>query len=95
MHILAFILTVLPVKAEDFERLSGTSIKHHTRIWRIIGSELGIDVEILKSIQRNHINDKDCLHAMINGANPAPTQELITKVLQSTNITNAISGRIL
>ena len=61
-------------------------------IWRIIGTELGIDVEILNSIERDHTNDADRLHAMIDSANPALTREVITKVLQSERISNAIEG---
>ena len=64
----------------------------HYRIWRIIGTELGIDVEMLISVEKDHRNDHDRLHAMIDNANPAITHEMITKVLQSECISNAIEG---
>ena len=61
-------------------------------IWRIIGTELGIDVEILNSIEKDHTNDANRLHAMIDRANPALTHEMITKILHSERISNAVEG---
>ena len=61
-------------------------------IWKIIGTELGIDMEMLNSIERDHTNDHDRLHAMINSASSAITHEVITKVLQSEPISNAVEG---
>ena len=81
----------LPLKAEDVERLFELK-KEHYRIWKAIGTELGIDVDILHAIEKDHTDDKDCLHAVIDSANPALTREAMTQILESANITNAIAG---
>ena len=62
------------------------------RIWRIIGTELDIDVDTLNAVKRAHTNDDDCLYAMIDSANPALTYEMMVKVLQSECISNAVKG---
>ena len=82
----------LPLKAEDVERLLKVK-KEHYRVWKTIGAELGIDVDTLSAIEKNHTDDKGCLHAVINSANPAPTHETMAKVFQSANINNAIAGK--
>ena len=61
-------------------------------MWRPIGTELGVDVDKLNTIEKDHTNDKDRLHAVIDSANPAPTRETMTKILKSANISNAIAG---
>ena len=90
MHLL-FVYVALPLKGEEFGRFFNIT-RQHCRIWRIIGTELGIDGELLKTIQRSHLNDGDCLRAMIDSANPALTHEMIAKVLQSERISNAVKG---
>ena len=84
----------LPIKAENVERIFKVQ-KEHYRVWKVIGTELGIDVDTLSVIEKNHTNDEDCLCAMIDSAKPAPTHEAMTKILQSTNITSAIAGIIV
>ena len=69
--------------------------KEHYRIWKVIGTELGIDVDTLNAIEKDHTDDRDHLHAVIDSANPAPTREAMTKILQSANINNAIAGMIM
>ena len=64
----------------------------HYRIWRVIGTELGIDVDILNSIEKDHRNDQDRLHALVDSANPLLTHEMISKVLQSERVSNAVKG---
>ena len=64
-------------------------------MWRTIGTELGVDVATLNSIENDDANDSDHLKAVINGANPAPTREKMTKLLQSANVKNAIAGMII
>ena len=81
---LIFVYTALP----DFKW-------QHYRIWKIIGTELGIDVERLDSIERDHINDHDRLLALVDSANCVLTHEMITKVLQSERIANAVQGLLL
>ena len=91
MHLL-FVDVALPLKGEEFGRFNFNITRQHYRIWRIIGAELGMDGELLETIQRSHLNDGDCLCAMIDSANPALTHEMITKVLQSERISNAVKG---
>ena len=93
MMFLLFIYVALPIKGEEFRWLFNTTSKHY-RIWRIIGAELGIDEELLKTIERarGHVNDKDRLCAMINSVSPALTHEVITNVLQSERISSAVKG---
>ena len=52
-------------------------------------------MEMLNSIEKDHRNDYDRFHAIIDDANPALTHEMITKVLQSERISNAIEGLYL
>ena len=86
-----FVYIALPLKGEEFGRFFNIS-KQHYRIWRIIGAELGIDGDLLKTIERDHLNDEDRLHAMIDSASPALTHEMTTKVLQSECVSNAVKG---
>ena len=69
--------------------------KEHYRIWKTIGTELGVGIDILSTIEKDHTDDKDRLHAVINIANPAPTHETMVKVLESSHITNAIAGIVM
>ena len=69
--------------------------KKHYRVWKIIGRELGIDVDTLSTIEKDHTDDDDCLYAVIDSANPAPTREAMMKILESANITSAIAGMIM
>ena len=68
--------------------------KEHHRVWKTIGTELGIEVDALSTIEKDHTNDKDRLYAMIDSANPAPTYEAMVKIFQSAHITNTIAGII-
>ena len=66
----------------------------HYRIWKTIGTELGVDVDTLNAIEKDHTNDESRLHAMIDCINPTPTHETMTKVLQSEYVNNTIAGTI-
>ena len=86
----AFHYAALPVKAGDLYKFD---IKwEHYRIWKIIGTELGIDMDTLNAIEKDHTDNKNRLRAMIDRVNPAPTHEAVAKVLQSAHINNAIAG---
>ena len=91
---LLFTNAALPLKAEDVERLFQLEEKQY-RIWKVISTELGVDVDTLNAIEKNHTDDKDCLHAVIDSANPAPTHDAMARVLQSERISNAIAGTII
>ena len=64
-------------------------------MWRTIGTELGIDVDKLNAIEKDDENDGGRLKAVINGANPAPTREIMAKLLESAIVENAIAGMIM
>ena len=81
----------LPLKAKDVEWIFEVKKEHH-RVWKIIGTELGIKVDALSTIEKDHTNDRDRLRAMIDGANPAPTREVMAKILHSANINEAMAG---
>ena len=68
--------------------------KNHYRIWKTIGTELGVDGDTLSAIEKDHTDDDDRLQAVIDSANPAPTQETVAKILESASISNAIAGMI-
>ena len=63
-------------------------------MWRTIGTELGVDVDTLNAIEKDNTDDDDCLYAVIDSANPAPTRETVAKILESANISNAIAGMV-
>ena len=80
-----------PVMAEDLEIMFELKWEHY-KIWKIIGTELGIDVDTLNSIERDETKDHECLYRMINNAKPYITHNTMTKVLRSERITNAVAG---
>ena len=92
--LLLLMYVALPIKAENVKRMLQPK-KEHYRVWKTIGTELGIDVDELSAIEKDHTDDEDRLHAVINGANPAPTHETMVKILQSSNITSAIAGTVM
>ena len=58
--------------------------------WRFIGIELGIDVNTLDTIERDHRKAEDCLTELITiwlcHTNPKPTRIAITKALESQSV---------
>ena len=92
--VLTFTNAAIPLKAEAVERLLKVKIEHYM-VWKTIGTELGVDVDTLNAFEKDHTNDKDRLHAVIDGANPVPTHGAMAKVLQSANINKAIAGIIV
>ena len=94
MYNVVIIHVAVSITVENMKRFFEVR-KAHYRVWKTIGMELGIDVDALTAAEKDHTNNKDCLHAIINNANPAPTHGAMAKVLQSPNITSAIAGIIL
>ena len=67
----------------------------HYKIWKVIGKELGIDIDTLNTIEEDHATDHiKCLHKMISSAKPTITQGAMNKVLQSETVASAIAGKI-
>ena len=73
------------------ERLFKVKWEHY-RIWKLLGTELGIDMDTLNTIEDIHVG-RGCLRAMIDNAEPRISREAMANVLQSEVITNAIAGR--
>ena len=54
---------------------------------------MGVDADVLNAIEKVHTADNDCLHAMIDGANPAPICERqCPRFLNQQILPNAIAG---
>ena len=61
-------------------------------MWKTIGTELGVNTDTLNDIEKDNTDDDDRLYAVIDSA--APTREIMAKILESANISNAIAGMI-
>ena len=63
--------------------------KYRSR-WRFIGIELGIDVNTLDTIEKDHRKAEDCLTELISiwlrRVNPKPTRSAVTKALESQSV---------
>ena len=90
--ILAFANAALPLTFAD---VISKVRKEHYRIWKTIGTEMGVDVGTLNAIEKDHRNDESRLYAMIDCINPTPTHETFTKVLRSEYVNNTIAGTIV
>ena len=83
----------LPVRSKDLERLFKVKWEHY-RLWKLIGTELGIDVDTLNDIEENYsVGNRNCLRVMVDTANPRITREAMGNILQSEVITNAVAGQ--
>ena len=82
------------MKAETVAPLFSIRSEHY-KIWKVIGKELGIDIDTLNSIEEDHATDLFvCLHKMISSVKFTITRGAMTKVLQSETVTSAIAGKI-
>ena len=78
-----------PLIVEDLEILCKWE---HLKVWKIIGTELGIDVNVLKSFESDQKSDYSCLCRMIKEATPPITYNAMAKILQSERVTSAVAG---
>ena len=86
------VLIALPVKSKDLERVFKVKWEHY-RLWKLLGTELGIDADTLNDIEENHsAGNRNCLRVMIDSAEPRITRRALATALQSEVITNAIAG---
>ena len=71
--------------------------RNHSKSWKTIGLELGIDSAALDAIEKNYVNDHRRLIAMIDlwhsSVNLKPSREAMLKVLDSEKITVTTIGR--
>ena len=86
------VLIALPVRSKDLERVFKVKWEHY-RLWKLLGTELGIDANTLNDIEENHsAGNQNCLRVMIDSAEPKITRRALATALQSEVITNAIAG---
>ena len=82
-------LIVLPVKGKDVERLFNVP----PELWKLLGMELGINMETLDAIEKEYVGDRDRLHALFDNIKPPITRGVVKRVLRSqTILKNAVSG---
>ena len=67
--------------------------KEHYRQWKLLGTEMGIGMDTLNSIEKENVGDRDRLHAMIDSIKPPITRGVMTQKLRSPNIINAVAGK--
>jgi hypothetical protein len=80
------------VRSKDLERLFKVKWEHY-RLWKLLGTELGIDTDTLNDIEESHsAGNRNCLRVMVDTADPRITRRAMATALQSEVITNAIAG---
>ena len=64
-------------------------------LWKVLGTELGIDMEALNAIEREHSGDRDCLHAMVDSIHL--TCGVMKRVLRTQKIISGptVAGKFL
>ena len=72
-------------------------VKKYHDVWRIIGTELDIDRNVMKTIEHDHSCDRHRLHALIevwlNGASLSRTKQMeLNAALQSQRVISAMTG---
>ena len=86
------VLIARPVRSKDLKRVFNIKWEHY-RLWKLLGTELGIDADTLNDIEENHsAGSRNCLRVMIDSADPKITHRALATALQSEVITNAIAG---
>ena len=85
-----FFYAALPVEADDLDELNIERV--HFRVWKTIGRELGVNEDKLYTIEIDFTDDETRFSTVIMKAGQTPTRGALTKILQSSLITNAIAG---
>ena len=73
-------------------------IQDYHGLWKIIGAELGIEVDVLDTIEKNYQQDIDRLHALIIHlpyADSSQTYQAFIKAFKSERASDAIAGRYI
>ena len=64
-------------------------------LWKVLGTELGIDMDTLNAIEEEHSgDDRKCLHAMIDNTKPPITRGVMKRVLRTQSILSGVTGII-
>ena len=79
----------IALTSDNVKEILNLTWKYRSR-WRFIGIELGIDVNTLDTIERDHRKADDCLTELISiwlrCVNPKPTRNALTKALESQSV---------
>ena len=71
-------------------------IQDYHGLWKVIGAELGIEVDVLDMIEKNYQQDIDCLHSLTihlpYGHDSSRTYQALVKAFKSERASDAISG---
>ena len=68
-------------------------LRNNQRVWKSIGTELGIDKDILNSIEEENKQCPNCLQALIEQIQRSSiTHDAIIQSLESERVINAVKG---
>ena len=74
-------------------------IQDYHGLWKVIGAELGIEVDVLDMIEKNYQQDIDCLHSLTihlpYGHDSSQTYQALVKAFKSERASDAIAGRYI
>ena len=98
--ILDLIAAAIPSNAGDVDMILHNVTRDYSEVWKLIGTELGVEKDLLNIIEESNSSDKDCLRALIegwlNGAHLTDrTRDALVMVIRSPKITNAIAGLLI
>ena len=83
-------------KGEDLDELLLT-IRDYHGLWKVIGVELGIGMDVLNTIEKDYRQDIDRLHALIirwpHGDNSSLTYQALIKAFESEHASEAKAGK--
>ena len=85
-------------EGEDLDEIL-QRIQDYHGLWKVIGVELGIEMDVLNLIEMAYRHDIDCLHALIiqwpHGDNSSLTYQALVKAFQSERVSDAKAGTVL
>ena len=85
-------------KGEELEEILHRIQDYHG-LWKFIGIELGIDIDVLNTIEKDYRQDIDCLHALIirlpHGDDSSLTCKALVEAFQSERVSDAKAGRYI
>ena len=71
-------------------------IQDYHGLWKVIGAELGIELDVLDTIEKSCQQDIDCLHALTiylpDDHDSSRTYQTFVKAFQSRRASDAIAG---
>ena len=83
-------------KGEDLDKIL-QRIQDYHGLWKVVGVELGIEMDALDTIERNYPRDIDCLHTLIaqwpHGDNSSLTYQALVKAFESEHVSDAKAGK--